>query len=135
MVVWSVLVSKASKSARAAIIDGQALGPFYTCSHVEKNCLLRRLLGADGVGGPGAGQDAPSTLPRTVQAALKRAQIPADALSVFVAPAPPGKPRAWTGKLAAPRNPASVMKAGDHLCGPGPIRPAFVWRTPCTWIG
>ena len=38
---------------------------------------------------PVQAQDAPSTLPRTVQAALKRAQIPAGALSVFVAPAPP----------------------------------------------
>ena len=75
-------------------------------------------------------QDAPSTLPRTVQAALKRAQIPADALSVFVAPAPPGQAPRLDWQSTAPRNPASVMKLVTTYAALDQLGPAFVWRTP-----
>ena len=79
---------------------------------------------------PVQAQDAPSTLPRTVQAALKRAQIPADALSVFVAPAPPGQAPRLDWQSTAPRNPASVMKLVTTYAALDQLGPAFVWRTP-----
>lgn len=79
---------------------------------------------------PVQAQDAPSTLPRTVQAALKRAQIPANALSVFVAPAPPGQAPRLDWQSTAPRNPASVMKLVTTYAALDQLGPAFVWRTP-----
>ena len=79
---------------------------------------------------PVQAQDALSTLPRTVQAALKRAQIPADALSVFVAPAPPGQAPRLDWQSTAPRNPASVMKLVTTYAALDQLGPAFVWRTP-----
>lgn len=75
-------------------------------------------------------QTAPAPLPAPVQAALKRLQIPADALSVFVAPATPGQAPHLAWNSTTPRNPASVMKLVTTYAALDQLGPAFVWRTP-----
>lgn len=71
-------------------------------------------------------------LPPAVSAALARAQLPPDALSVLVVEAEAGRgaaPRlAWQAER--PMNPASVMKLVTTFAALDQLGPAYTWRTP-----
>ena len=71
-----------------------------------------------------------STLPGTVQAALRQAQLPADSLSVVVARVqdPPQQAR-WAPPPANPRNPASLIKLVTTISALDVMGPAHTWRT------
>ncbi|VUZ28025.1 D-alanyl-D-alanine carboxypeptidase DacB [uncultured Comamonas sp.] len=75
-------------------------------------------------------QAQPASLPAPVQAALRRAQIPAEAVSIFVAPATPGQAPRLAWQSGTPRNPASVMKLVTTYAALDQLGPAYVWRTP-----
>ena len=70
------------------------------------------------------------TLPPAVAAALARAQLPADSLSVIVVEAEGrAAPRlAWQAERAM--NPASVMKLVTTFAALDQLGPAYTWRTP-----
>ncbi len=69
-------------------------------------------------------------LPSTVQTALGRLQIPAEAVAVYVAPVDAGQPPrlAWQSDRAM--NPASVMKLVTTYAALDQLGPAYAWRTP-----
>ncbi|KAF1050110.1 D-alanyl-D-alanine carboxypeptidase/D-alanyl-D-alanine endopeptidase [Xylophilus sp.] len=73
-----------------------------------------------------------AALPPEVEAALARARLPREALSVWVADAqagPRAAPRlAWRAQV--PANPASVMKLVTTYAGLDLLGPAYVWNTP-----
>ena len=71
-----------------------------------------------------------STLPGTVQAALRQAQLPADSLSVVVARVqdPPQQAR-WAHLPQTPRNPASLIKLVTTISALDVMGPAHTWRT------
>lgn len=71
-----------------------------------------------------------TALPAAVEAALQRARIPREALSIYVAPVQPRQaPRLnWQGQV--PMNPASVMKLVTTYAALEQLSPAYVWRTP-----
>jgi D-alanyl-D-alanine carboxypeptidase/D-alanyl-D-alanine-endopeptidase (penicillin-binding protein 4) len=71
---------------------------------------------------------AAARLPQPVSAALSRAQVPASAVSVVVAPADPGTPLV-THNALAPMNPASVMKLLTAYAALDILGPAFTFRT------
>ncbi|MEG1768516.1 MAG: D-alanyl-D-alanine carboxypeptidase, partial [Comamonas sp.] len=79
-----------------------------------------------------AGPALQSSLPPTVVAALARAQLPPDAVSVLVVEAEAGRgaaPRlAWQPER--PMNPASVMKLVTTFAALDQLGPAYTWRTP-----
>lgn len=83
--------------------------------------------------GAGAAAQSASTTPLSpdVEAALTRARLPREALSVLVvdAEAPRKAPRlAWQAQ--APMNPASVMKLVTTYAALDQLGPAFTWNTP-----
>lgn len=99
-----------------------------------RRCCARALLGlsltlAPWVPQAGAATPA-SALPPAVAAALARAQVPADALSVLVVDAESiATPRlAW--QPDRPMNPASVMKLVTTFAALEQLGPAHTWRTP-----
>ncbi len=69
-------------------------------------------------------------LPAAVQAALKRVQVPPEAVSVFVAPSTPGQAPRLAWQSQQPMNPASVMKLVTTYAALDQLGPAYVWRTP-----
>ena len=69
------------------------------------------------------------SLPKEVQAALQRAKLPADALSVVVADVSSATPR-LSHHAHTPVNPASLMKLVTTQAAFDLLGPAFVWRTP-----
>ncbi|MCU0931549.1 MAG: D-alanyl-D-alanine carboxypeptidase [Serpentinimonas sp.] len=83
------------------------------------------------VAGPVAAQSVapPTALPPSVLAALARAQLPPDALSVFVADARPNGPVLLAYGAQQPVNPASVMKVVTTLAALELLGPGYVWRT------
>lgn len=83
------------------------------------------------VAGPVAAQSVapPTALPASVLAALARAQLPPDALSVFVADARPNGPVLLAYGAQQPVNPASVMKVVTTLAALELLGPGYVWRT------
>ncbi len=88
-----------------------------------------RLGVAGGVLAVGGGALAPS-LPAPVEAALARAQIPREAVSIYAAPVEAQRPvrLAWQTRTAM--NPASVMKLVTTYAALEQLGPAYVWRTP-----
>ena len=69
-------------------------------------------------------------LPATVRTALERARVPADAVSVLVAPADgTGRPR-LSHRIDVPMNPASVMKLVTTFAALETLGPAWSWTTP-----
>ena len=72
---------------------------------------------------------AQSGLPPEVEAALARAKLPKDALSVLVVDAQGGAPRA-SHRANVPVNPASVMKLVTTYAALDQLGPAFTWNTP-----
>ena len=91
--------------------------------------LLCLLLSACSISAVHAQKAAANGLPATVQAALQRAKVPQEALSVVVLPADGQPPRlAWQPDVA--RNPASVMKLVTTYAALELLGPAFTWQTP-----
>lgn len=75
---------------------------------------------------------APSPLPAEVEAALARARLPRDALSVVVVDAQGGRttPPRLAHRAPVPVNPASVMKLVTTYAALEQLGPAYVWNTP-----
>lgn len=69
-------------------------------------------------------------LPPAVEAALARAQLPAEALSVLVVPVEAGATPRLAYRAQEPRNPASVMKLVTTFAALDVLGPAYVWNTP-----
>ena len=74
----------------------------------------------------------PSPLPAEVEAALARARLPRDALSVLVVDAQGGRttPARLAHRAQVPVNPASVMKLVTTYAALEQLGPAYVWNTP-----
>ena len=68
-------------------------------------------------------------LPPEVAAALDSAGLPADAVTVLVAPAEGGPPRI-AHRIDAPVNPASIAKLATTYAALDLLGPAYAWQTP-----
>lgn len=79
-----------------------------------------------------AAQAAPGdgALPREVDAALARAKVPRDAVTVLVADAEGQRPPRLAWRSQEPVNPASVMKLVTTYAGLDILGPAYTWSTP-----
>jgi D-alanyl-D-alanine carboxypeptidase/D-alanyl-D-alanine-endopeptidase (penicillin-binding protein 4) len=73
---------------------------------------------------------AATPLPPAVAAALARAQLPAEALSVLVVDAEGGAAPRLSWQPDRPMNPASVMKLVTTFAALDQLGPAYTWRTP-----
>ena len=72
-----------------------------------------------------------SALPTPVEAALARARLPPEALSVVVVEAQGGRaPMRLAHRPQVPANPASVMKLVTTYAALEQLGPAYVWTTP-----
>ncbi len=69
-------------------------------------------------------------LPPEVEAALARAKLPRDALSVWVANADASASPRLSHRASAPVNPASLAKLATTFAGLEMLGPAFTWPTP-----
>jgi D-alanyl-D-alanine carboxypeptidase/D-alanyl-D-alanine-endopeptidase (penicillin-binding protein 4) len=67
-------------------------------------------------------------LPRAIQQALRLNHIPAEALSIYMAPAYGGKPY-WVYRADMPMSPASTMKLVTSYAALELLGPAYRWRT------
>ena len=70
------------------------------------------------------------SLPAAVEAALQRAQIPRDAVAVYVAPVDARRALRVAWQASTPYNPASVMKLVTTYAALEMLGPTYVWRTP-----
>ncbi|WP_367066592.1 D-alanyl-D-alanine carboxypeptidase/D-alanyl-D-alanine-endopeptidase [Oryzisolibacter sp. LB2S] len=80
--------------------------------------------------GPAALPGAVGTLPAAVDAALQRAALPRDALSVMVVPVQEGAAARLVHQGDRAQNPASVMKLVTTFAALDLLGPAFAWETP-----
>ena len=69
-------------------------------------------------------------LPREVEAALARAKVPREAVTLLVADAEGQRPPRLAWRSQEPVNPASVMKLVTTYAGLDLLGPAFAWSTP-----
>jgi D-alanyl-D-alanine carboxypeptidase/D-alanyl-D-alanine-endopeptidase (penicillin-binding protein 4) len=69
-------------------------------------------------------------LPPAVEAALQRANLPADALTLLVLDVDPRQPPRLSHRADVPMNPASVMKLVTTFAALELLGPAYSWRTP-----
>ncbi|MDO9199341.1 D-alanyl-D-alanine carboxypeptidase/D-alanyl-D-alanine-endopeptidase [Rhodoferax sp.] len=69
-------------------------------------------------------------LPPEVDAALARAKVPRDAVSLLVVDAEGKSPPRLSHRASAPVNPASVMKLVTTYAALDLLGPAFTWNTP-----
>ena len=69
-------------------------------------------------------------LPPAVEAAMARAKVPPEALSVLVVPVEGGAAPRLAHRAQEPRNPASVMKLVTTFAALDVLGPAYVWNTP-----
>ncbi|MEJ8857793.1 D-alanyl-D-alanine carboxypeptidase/D-alanyl-D-alanine-endopeptidase [Variovorax robiniae] len=76
------------------------------------------------------GAAAQQALPQEVEAALARAKVPRDAVTMLVVDAESGKPPRLAWRSQAPVNPASIMKLVTTYAGLDLLGPAFAWTTP-----
>ena len=88
--------------------------------------LLFALLSAFVVAMPARSQ----ALPPEVEAALARAKVPREAVTLLVADADGRAAPRLAHRAAAPVNPASVMKLVTTFAGLELLGPAFTWATP-----
>ncbi|RYF25063.1 MAG: D-alanyl-D-alanine carboxypeptidase/D-alanyl-D-alanine-endopeptidase [Comamonadaceae bacterium] len=72
----------------------------------------------------------PTLLPPAVEAALARAKVPREALSVVVIDAEGRQPARLSYRADVPSNPASVMKLVTTYAALDLLGPAFTWDTP-----
>lgn len=70
------------------------------------------------------------TLPPEVEAALARAKLPRDAVTMLVADADAVRPPRLAWRTQVPVNPASVMKLVTTYAALDLLGPAFTWTTP-----
>jgi D-alanyl-D-alanine carboxypeptidase/D-alanyl-D-alanine-endopeptidase (penicillin-binding protein 4) len=79
-----------------------------------------------------AAADALAELPPAVQRALQRGQVPAEALSIWIAEAdaPPDQAPRLALRAAEPLNPASLMKLYTTGVALELLGPAWTWTTP-----
>jgi len=73
-------------------------------------------------------------LPPEVEAALDAQGLPADAVTVLVAPAEGGAPRV-AHRIDAPVNPASIAKLATTYAALDLLGPTFAWTTPVYFDG
>ncbi len=73
---------------------------------------------------------AAQALPPALEAALVRAKVPRDALSLVVVDVQPGATPLWSHQAQLPMNPASVMKLVTTTAALDRLGPAFTWTTP-----
>ena len=79
---------------------------------------------------------APGALPPEVEAALARARLPREALSVLVLDAQDSRsPPRLAHRAQEPVNPASVMKLVTTFAALDQLGPAYTWKTPVTIDG
>ena len=69
-------------------------------------------------------------LPSTVEAALNRAKVPREAVSMLVVEADGRSPPRLSHRPQAPMNPASVMKLVTTFAALDLLGPAYTWQTP-----
>jgi D-alanyl-D-alanine carboxypeptidase/D-alanyl-D-alanine-endopeptidase (penicillin-binding protein 4) len=69
-------------------------------------------------------------LPPDVSAALSRAKVPLDAVTLLVVPAEGQSPARLSHRASVPVNPASVMKLVTTYAGLDLLGPAYSWATP-----
>lgn len=81
----------------------------------------------------GASSSVAQSLPESVTAALARAQVPLDAVSVLVVPADGQSAARLSHRPDALMNPASVMKLVTTVAALDLLGPAYTWRTP-VWL-
>jgi len=81
----------------------------------------------------GASLSVAQTLPESVTAALARAQVPLDAISVLVVPADSQSAARLSHRPDALMNPASVMKLVTTAGALDLLGPTYTWRTP-VWL-
>ena len=80
----------------------------------------------------GATAAAATALPTSVDAALRRAGVPRDAMVAWVSEVASSRPRlAW--QADRPANPASLMKLVTTFAGLDLLGPAYTWSTP-VWL-
>ena len=77
-----------------------------------------------------AGAAAQSSLPPEVEAALARAKVPREAVTMLVVDADGLKPPRLAWRPQVPVNPASIMKLVTTYAGLDLLGPAYVWNTP-----
>ena len=77
--------------------------------------------------GPAVAQD---RLPPAVRAALERAQVPPEAVSILVQPVGPRSTTRLSHRAQVSMNPASVMKLITTFAALETLGPSFTWRTP-----
>ena len=70
------------------------------------------------------------SLPIEVEAALARAKVPRDAISVLVVDAQGAQPARLSHRTREPANPASVMKLVTTYAALDLLGPGFTWSTP-----
>jgi D-alanyl-D-alanine carboxypeptidase/D-alanyl-D-alanine-endopeptidase (penicillin-binding protein 4) len=69
-------------------------------------------------------------LPAAVAAALARARLPDDAITLLVAPADASGPARLSHRATVPVNPASIAKLATTMAALDLLGPAFAWTTP-----
>ena len=77
-----------------------------------------------------AGAAAAQVLPPGVDAALARAKVPREAVTLLVADADGARAPRLAWRPQAPMNPASIMKVVTTYAGLDLLGPAFAWTTP-----
>ncbi len=75
-------------------------------------------------------QQAPAPFPPQVEAALARAKVPRDAVTLLVADAEGQRPPRLAWRTQVPVNPASIMKLVTTYAALDTLGPAYSWSTP-----
>lgn len=96
---------------------------------IYRVCAMAMLAITDVCANPNSVQ----TVPMPVRAALERAQVPLDAISLLVLDADGKEAPRLSHRSDVPMNPASVMKLVTTYAALDLLGPAFVWRTP-VWL-
>jgi D-alanyl-D-alanine carboxypeptidase/D-alanyl-D-alanine-endopeptidase (penicillin-binding protein 4) len=77
-----------------------------------------------------AGPSVAQALPPEVDAALARARLPRDAVTLLVADVDPAAPPRLSHRAQAPVNPASIAKLATTFAALELLGPAYTWSTP-----